>query len=216
MSVRDLILGRGRLRAVAKPADRSYGLRAEIAQSDPVLAEPAPESLLGVPAAPAEMYVEEAILDSSATEIAQCEPRRREDFGLPEVDESSKSVRLTEIEKIFVVQQLAMYQTPSETVDLVKEEYGKIVSRQAIFKYNPESGRAVRKKWRDIFYATRNKYLAEIANIPLAHQAYRLRVLQDWLDRENRKKDPNIRVILRILVLAAKEVGGMFRKVAGR
>jgi hypothetical protein len=40
------------------------------------------------------------------------------------------------------------------------------------------SGKTLAKKWVDLFNATRDRFLNEISDIPIANKAYRLRVLQ--------------------------------------
>lgn len=126
---------------------------------------------------------------------------------LPDVYESCIRNRLSEDEKLFVVQQLAMYRTPSETAALVKEKFGKDASRQAMRRYSPEA-RRVGKKWREIFDTTRQKYLQEIADMGVADAVYRLRILQECLDHEKSKPVPDRRIIYRIIAHAAFESAG--------
>lgn len=118
--------------------------------------------------------------------------------------------KLSEAEKRFIVQALACYDTPTQVVEAVKEEFGTIIERSHVAQYDPSkaSGRNVAKKWRDLFDDTRKRFRAEVAEIPIADQAYRLRQLQRMSQEAMKRK--NIVLAASLLEQAAKEAGGMF------
>ncbi|WP_028353449.1 DUF2280 domain-containing protein [Bordetella petrii] len=118
--------------------------------------------------------------------------------------------RLTDGIKRFVVQALACYDTPTQVVDAVKEEFGLVVSRQQVATYDPTkaTGKTLAKKWRVLFDDTRKRFRAEVAEIPIADQAYRLRTLQRAMAKAERQG--NVAMVSQLLEQAAKEVGGAF------
>lgn len=120
----------------------------------------------------------------------------------------SMSEALTQAQKTFVVQRLAMFRTPSEVVELVNQEFGVAISRQRVQKYHPERNSDLAEVWRQIFYETRKKYVAEVAEIPIAQQAFRLNELQAIYDRYRRQR--NDHAARQTLEHAAKEAGNMF------
>ena len=67
------------------------------------------------------------------------------------------------------------------------------------------SGKGLAKKWVDLFNHTRDRFLNEIYDIPIANKAYRLRVLQRMSTTAENMK--NIGMTAQLLEQAAKEVG---------
>lgn len=118
--------------------------------------------------------------------------------------------KLSEAEKRFIVQALACYDTPTQVVEAVKEEFGTVIERSHVAQYDPSkaSGRDVAKKWRDLFEDTRARFRKEISEIPIAEQSYRLRQLNRMVQEAMRRK--NIVLAASLLEQAAKESGGMF------
>ncbi len=82
---------------------------------------------------------------------------------------------LTDDVKAFIVQALACFDTPSQVVDAVREEFGAEVSRMQVQSYDPtkKAARGLSKKWVELFEATRKRFLEETAEIPIANQAFR-------------------------------------------
>lgn len=109
--------------------------------------------------------------------------------------------------KAFIVQSVACFDTPSQVVESVLKEFGIQITRQQVEQNDPTkiSGKGLAKKWVDMFNATRDRFLNEISDIPIANKAYRLRVLQRMsMNAENMK---NIGMTAQLLEQAAKEVG---------
>ena len=116
---------------------------------------------------------------------------------------------LTDDVKAFIVQALACYDAPSRVADAVKEEFGLSVTRQQCEGYDPtkKSAHGLAKKWRDLFEETRQQFLNETARIPIANQAYRLRVLDRMAAKA--EKQGNLAMVSQLVEQAAKEVGGL-------
>jgi hypothetical protein len=117
---------------------------------------------------------------------------------------------LSESAKCFIVQALACYDTPSQVSEAVKDEFGLDVPRMQVAQYDPTqaAGKDLAKKWRDLFDATRKRFREEVAEIPIADQAYRLRQLGKIYDRHMSRG--NVLGAAGALEQAAKEVGGAF------
>lgn len=109
--------------------------------------------------------------------------------------------------KAAIVQMLACYDSLSIVVESIQKDYGLKVTPQQVESHDPTkvSGKGLAKKWVDLFNATRERFLNEISDIPIANKAYRLRVLQRMsMTAENMR---NIGMTAQLLEQAAKEVG---------
>lgn len=117
---------------------------------------------------------------------------------------------LKEDVKLAIVQALACFDTPSQVAEFVKQEYGLVVPRQQVAMYDPTkaAGKNLSKKLAEIFHATRAAFLERVPDVPIAQQAYRLRVLQRQLERA--EKQGNVAMVSSLLEQAAKELGGVF------
>lgn len=118
--------------------------------------------------------------------------------------------RLNDAQKRYIVQALACYDTPAQVAEAVKEEFGLDVHRAQVAQYDPTkvSGQDLAKKWRDLFEETRKRFRAEVAEIPIADQAYRMRQLHRMVQQAMNRK--NLVLAAALLEQAAKESGGMF------
>lgn len=114
---------------------------------------------------------------------------------------------LKEPVKIFIVQALACRDTPQEVADLVKQEFGLDVDRMQCASYDPTkvAGRNLSKKYVELFEDTRSKFDEGLIDIPIANKHYRLKQYQKQLE-----KTKNIKLQLKILEQAAKDLGGQF------
>lgn len=109
--------------------------------------------------------------------------------------------------KAFIVQQLACFDTPSQVVQAVKEEFGLEISRQQVESHDPTkvSGVALAPKWRALFEEARNRFKEETGDIPIANRAFRLRALHRMaIEAEKRRNYP---LAASLMEQAAKEVG---------
>lgn len=112
--------------------------------------------------------------------------------------------------KAAIVQMLACYDSLSIVVDAIQKDYGIKVTPQQVESHDPTkvSGKGLAKKWVDLFNATRDRFLNEISDIPIANKAYRLRVLDRMMN--NSEKMRNIALATEIIEQAAKECGDAY------
>jgi hypothetical protein len=117
---------------------------------------------------------------------------------------------LTEGAKRHIVQALACFDTPTQVCDSVKEEFGVIVERQQVAQYDPTkvSGTKLAKKWRVMFEDTRKRFREEVAEIPIASRAFRLRAIARMATQA--EKSRNIALAVQMIEQAAKEVGDVY------
>ncbi|HEM6838306.1 TPA: DUF2280 domain-containing protein [Citrobacter koseri] len=112
--------------------------------------------------------------------------------------------------KAFIVQSLACFDTPSQVVEAVKKEFGITIPRQQVESHDPTkaNGKGLAKKWVEMFNATRKRFQNEIADIPIANKAYRLRVLDRMAT--NAEKMKNYGMTSQLIEQAAKEMGDAY------
>lgn len=112
--------------------------------------------------------------------------------------------------KAFIVQSLACFESPAKVIELVKAEYGIDVSRQQVSQYTPGNAMAAKlsQKWVDLFNDTRKRFQTEIADIPIANKAYRLRVLNRMAASAEKMK--NFGMTSQLIEQAAKEMGDAY------
>lgn len=117
--------------------------------------------------------------------------------------------RLAEDAKLLIVQRLAMFDTPSQIVEAVKEEFGVIVTRQQVEAYNAtRNGKKPAKKWVAAFETTRARFLETTGDIPIANRAVRLRRLERMAIAAEQKK--NFPLAAQLHEQAAKECGDFY------
>lgn len=118
--------------------------------------------------------------------------------------------KLNDAPKRFIVQALACWDTPSQVAEAVKDEFGLDVPRMQVALYDPTkvAGQGLAKKWRELFDATRKRFREEVAEIPIADQAFRLRAQCKIYERHLSRG--NVVGAAAVLEQAAKEAGGAF------
>lgn len=116
---------------------------------------------------------------------------------------------------IHILQGLACFDTPEQVAASVKQTFGLTLTRQRVEAWHPErrAGARLGKHWQEIFYDVRRRLLAELDDIPIACQAYRLRQLERMLERAERMG--NLALALQLIEQAAREVGGMYENRKG-
>lgn len=112
--------------------------------------------------------------------------------------------------KTFIVQALACFDTPSQVVASVKEEFGIEISRQQAESHDPtkSGGRTLADKWRTLFNETRERFKSETGDIPIANKAFRLRALNRMAIEAEKKR--NYPLAAQLMEQAAKESGGAY------
>ncbi|ATZ62937.1 DUF2280 domain-containing protein [Acinetobacter bereziniae] len=109
--------------------------------------------------------------------------------------------------KLFIVRSLAVFNTPTETVELVNQEYGVIVTKQQCEKYDPtkRAGENLSEELKKDFAKTREMFLGKPENIPIANLSVRLQRYENMFigTKNNVMK-------LKIQEQAAKDMGGQY------
>lgn len=107
--------------------------------------------------------------------------------------------------KVFIVERLACFDRPTEVQEAVKAAFKVTVSLQQLGCYDPTkvNGKGLSKTLKEVFEATRAKFLEDTSSIPIAHKTYRLRKLQKLVDDHER----NPAMVMSALEQAAKEQG---------
>ena len=116
---------------------------------------------------------------------------------------------LTDQQKTKIVLGHARFMSPSDIVVMLREEHGVESDTAQVVRYNPakacyEGG----ERWRPIFEEARKAFLHEIAAVPVAHQAYRLNLLQEGIDGARKAK--NWALVASLAEQAAREIGGIY------
>jgi hypothetical protein len=112
--------------------------------------------------------------------------------------------------KLFIVQCLACYDTPSQVAESVKEEFGITLERQNVMRYDPnkQSGKTLSAELRTVFEQTREAFANESMQIPIASKIFRLRALQRQYEYFISRK--NYVQARAVLDQAGKESGGYY------
>lgn len=119
----------------------------------------------------------------------------------------------------FVVQSLAMFDSPSVVVTAVKKEFGAEITRQAAEGYDPtkKAGANLAAKWRSLFEETRKTFLEDTAGIAISHRAVRLRALQRMAEKA--ETQGNMVLAASLMKQAAEEMGNAYtnrRELTGK
>jgi hypothetical protein len=120
---------------------------------------------------------------------------------------------LTDEIKEFIVRGLARYETPSQVAAAVKVNFGIEITRFQVRDYNPASSRPPALRWCELHAVTRQKFLADLAEIGIAQKVYRLRML-DHFARDAMDNHGFIKAAA-FLEQAAKECGGIYENRRG-
>ena len=110
--------------------------------------------------------------------------------------------------KLFIVRSLARFNTPTETAELVNQDYGVQVTKQQCEKYDPtkRAGENLSAELKAEFEAARKDFLDTPQNIPIANLSVRLQRLEN----QYQKHGKNRVAALSILKQAAEDVGGKY------
>jgi len=132
---------------------------------------------------------------------------------------TNKSRGIPDEIKRFIINALAAFDTPSQVVASVKEEFGVDVSRQAVEGHDPSkhAGRNLSSKWRDLFEAARTGFINEATLVPIAHRSTRLRALHRMAQAAERKGNYPLAAALN--KQAAEEMGNSYtnrRELTGK
>lgn len=112
--------------------------------------------------------------------------------------------------KAYIIQMLACYDSLSIVVDAIQKEYGIKLTPQQVESHDPTkvSGKGLAKKWVEMFHSTRERFLSETSDIPIANKSYRLRVLDRMATKTEGMK--NFSLTAQLIEQAAKECGDSY------
>lgn len=115
---------------------------------------------------------------------------------------------LNKRQKLFIIRSLAVFNTPQETVLLVKEEFNADVTRQQVETYDPtkRAGKDLSAEVKAEFETTRKEFLDKPEYIPTANRAVRLKILNDLVYKNHK----NVRAVRGLLEQIAKEMGKQY------
>lgn len=114
---------------------------------------------------------------------------------------------LTELQKREIVEGLAVFQSPTSIMAHFRSVHGLELTHKQIGRYDPtRSYFDAGERWRAILEARRSAFLASIADVPVAHKAYRLSILHEGV--EAARAAGNWVLVMQLLKQAAREVGG--------
>jgi hypothetical protein len=119
----------------------------------------------------------------------------------------------TKPQKLFVIERLACYDSPSEVAKAFAEVFDHEPSRQQIETYDatkPRNRGRMSADLIELFESTRASFLDDVSQVPIANRAVRIRELQKMVDAQKTKAHPDQRLVASLLEQAAKEEGGMF------
>jgi len=87
--------------------------------------------------------------------------------------------RLQNKHKIVLVGRLACFDTPSEAATALSEEFGLTITPQAVERHDPgkRAGATLPEPWRELFAKTRQAFLEDCEQVPIANKSVRLREL---------------------------------------
>ncbi|HHW53388.1 MAG TPA: DUF2280 domain-containing protein [Acinetobacter towneri] len=117
---------------------------------------------------------------------------------------------LNQKHKLFIVRSLAQWNTPTETVELVQQEFGITITRQQCEAYDPtkRTGQNLSKVLAEEFRKTRELFRKNVDEMPLANISVRLRHYENLLNNPQNKRNPMLQ--LTILKQVAEDVGGKY------
>jgi hypothetical protein len=112
--------------------------------------------------------------------------------------------------KEFIVKRIACYETPSRIAAAVRNNFGIDIDRRQIFAYNPAGSRPPAQRWIDLHAATRAQFLRDVAEIGVAQQVIRLRMLDRFAQMAEDSNRPD--QAAKFLEQAARECGGFYER----
>ena len=124
------------------------------------------------------------------------------------MDGSEIMARLKKEVQVFIVRSLAVFNTPTETAQLVQEEFQLQITRQKCEAYDPtkRSGQDLSQELKTEFELARADFLEKPQNIPIANLSVRLQRLENQYIKHGKNRVG----ALAILKQAAEDVGGKY------
>lgn len=118
--------------------------------------------------------------------------------------------KLTDEMRTFVVQQLAMFDSPAQAAKALRDAFGVTIRPQSVEFYDPtkRAGDKLAEKWRTIFIETRKAFIEDTTEIGISHKTVRLRALQRMAAAAEGKG--NLALAAQMHEQAAKEMGDAY------
>lgn len=111
-----------------------------------------------------------------------------------------------------IVELWATFHTLSQVREIMRAETGLTWPDSTLIYYDVGRSNSRASPQLKAFYAdTRKRYVEEAKDVAIAHQAHRLRKLEDIVEKATKSKDYN--AALKGIELAAKEMGGLTQTV---
>jgi hypothetical protein len=111
--------------------------------------------------------------------------------------------------KVRLVTLLAQFCGPAEAAKIVSDEYAVTIDRRTAWKYDAsKKGCSTSPRYRQLFHEVRDRWLNDMAAIPIAQQGHRLHLLDRLATKLEAQGDYG--GALKAIEMAAKEVGGLF------
>lgn len=131
----------------------------------------------------------------------------------------TKSNRLNDEVKAYIVTSLACFDTPAVVAEAVKREFGETITRQTVECYDPNkrAGSRLSEKWKQVFEETRRAFLDDTSKIGISHRSVRLRALDRMASRAEERG--NMVLAKDLLKQAAEEMGNAYtnrRELTGK
>ena len=109
--------------------------------------------------------------------------------------------------KVYLVEKHALFTSPAQIRKDLAKDFGIRIDDRTIDNYNPDSPRCrIGRKLQAQFHEVRKAYTERVASHGLYHQAHRLALLTQVVEKATNSRDYT--AALKGLELAAKEVGG--------
>ena len=110
--------------------------------------------------------------------------------------------------KLFIVRSLAVFNTPTETAELVNQEYGIKVTKQQCEKYDPtnRAGENLSEVLRVVFVFFLGMFLGKPESIPIANLAVRMQRYENLFQKYSKNRV----AATSILRQAAEDMGGKY------
>jgi len=120
------------------------------------------------------------------------------------------SGKLKDEHKAFLVQRLAVFDSPKQAAEALMAEFGIELTPQGVEAYDPTkcAGHALRERWRTVFWTVRESFLAEFRRVPESHKAVRVKMLARAADVF--KDQSNYLAMADMLEQIAKEMGDVY------
>ena len=112
--------------------------------------------------------------------------------------------------KAFLVQRLAVFDSPKQAADALMAEFRIELTPQGAEAYDPtkHAGRRLSERWLVLFESIRERFLDRLDEMPESHKAVRVKILARAAD--SFESCGNYMAMARMLEQIAREMGGVF------